>query len=82
MDDNLNFPGDLQRVGATVSLLCDNHTTLCSVSTLRLRATLIPFVRFWWLCKQLLINISVQECCVYVDYNCDVVALWMIVSIM
>ena len=45
MDDNLNVPGDLQRVGATVSVLCDNLTTLCSVSKLRLRATLIHSIR-------------------------------------
>ena len=28
-----------------------------------------PFVRFWWLCKHVLVNICVQECCVYVDRN-------------
>ena len=32
---------------------------------------IIPYVRFWWLCKQVLVNICVQECYVYVDRNCD-----------
>ena len=45
VDGNSDFPGDLQRVGATVSVLCDNHTTLCLVSTLRLRGTLIHTIR-------------------------------------
>ena len=45
MDGNSDFPGDLQRVGATVSVLCDNHTTLCLVSTLRHRGTLIHTTR-------------------------------------
>ena len=39
----------------------------------------IPFVRFWWLCKQILVNICVQECCVNIDRNCDVFALWVTV---
>ena len=45
MDGNSDFSGDLQRVGATVSVHFDNHTTLCLVSTLRLRGTLIHTIR-------------------------------------
>ena len=45
VDGNSDFLGDLQRAGATVSVLCDNHTTLCLVSSLRLRGTLIHTIR-------------------------------------
>ena len=44
-DGTSDFPGDSQRVGATVSVLCDNHTTLCSVSKLRLRTILTHTIR-------------------------------------
>ena len=52
VDDNYYFPGDL-RIGVTFSVLCDNHTTLCSVSTLRLRGTLIHTIR------QILVALSI-----------------------
>ena len=40
MDGNSDCPGDLQLVGATVSVFCDNHTTLRAVSRLRLHTVL------------------------------------------
>ena len=45
VDDSSDFPRDLQHVDATIAVLSDNHTVLCSVSTLRLRATLIQTFR-------------------------------------
>ena len=38
-----------------------------------LQSCIIPLIWFWWFCKQVLIDIRVQECCVYVNRNCDVV---------
>ena len=77
-----DFPGYSQGVGATVLVLCDSRTVLCSISTLRFfQSCVIPLVWFWWFCKQILADISVQECCVYVNCNCDVVRLWMVFSV-
>ena len=28
------------------------------------QSCVIPLVRFWWFCKQILVDIRVQECCV------------------
>ena len=46
------------------------------------RRCVMPLVRFWWFCEQVLVYICVQECCVYVNRNCDAFALWVTVSIM
>ena len=65
-----DFPGYSQGVDAKILVLCDSRTMLCSVSTLRL----LSILRHWWFCKQILVDICVQECCVYVNFTCDVVA--------
>ena len=76
------FPGDFQRVDATVSVLCGNHTTLCSVSTLRLRATLSHTIRQILVALQTTLGQHQRAGMLFVNCNCDVVAYWMIVSIM
>ena len=40
MDGNSDVLEDLQHIDATVSVLCDSHTTLCEFSKLRLRKIL------------------------------------------
>ena len=44
------------------------------------QSCVIPLIWFWRFCKQVFIDIRVQECCVYVDRNCNVVRLRIIVS--
>ena len=75
---NSDIPGEPPHVGAKVSVLCDIRTKLCAVSKLRLHA-ILTFPRF---CKEVLVNVSVQECCMYAKCNCDVVTFWVFVSIM
>ena len=45
VDGHSDSPGVFQRVGTTVSVQCDNHTMLCSVSKLRLRTILTHTIR-------------------------------------
>ena len=43
------------------------------------QSCVIPLIWFWWFCKQILVDIRVQECCVYINCNYDVV--WIAVSV-
>ena len=45
------------------------------------QSCVIPLIWFWRFCKQVLVDIRVQECCVYVDRNCDVFRLRIIVPV-
>ena len=37
------------------------------------QSCVVRLIWFCWFCKQILVDIRVQECCVYVNCNCDVV---------